>query len=117
MNSSRVAVALTLVGALLAVPMAPTFHAAANDDAGCDPVVVAHDAAQHRVDAPPKGQAPSSEHCAICHLIRSTRDTDTTERYSTHAPHQRTPHVTSTVGCLNAAALAAFPARAPPSLS
>lgn len=117
MKGFRIGIVVTLIGALLAVMTAPAFHAEVNDDAGCEPVVVSHDTTQHRVGAAEQARSLAGEHCAICHLIRSTRDSDTPDGYRTHAAHRRTPHVASTVACVSPATLAAFPARAPPSLS
>ena len=49
-------------------------HGDAPHDSDCDPLVIVHDASQHRVTA----DAPSStdhtgEHCAACHFARAFR--------------------------------------------
>ena len=43
------------------------------DDPDCNPVLVQHDHAAHRVGAAPSQSAPPADHCYLCHSLRVLR--------------------------------------------
>lgn len=44
---------------------------AGNDDPDCNVVIVHHDHSAHRFSAAPTSPSPASDHCYICHSLRS----------------------------------------------
>lgn len=111
-------VAGALVALMAGVSLAPILHSGVGHDPDCEPVIVVHDAAQHRFSAPPSGldELPSGEHCLVCHLVRSHRSSAAMEVLRTH------DLAVSLVGCVvdrsfaGTAAVTPLPARAPPVL-
>jgi hypothetical protein len=81
LNRWRQAVAVALVVLLVGVSLGPLVHAGVGHDADCSPVIVVHDAVQHRIGATPVDQEglPDGEHCLICHLFRSSRSSQTVD--------------------------------------
>jgi hypothetical protein len=63
-----------LVALMVLVSLGPALHTAWAHDADCDPVVVVHDASQHRISgAADAASSVPSDHCVACHLFRSVR--------------------------------------------
>ena len=82
------------------------------DDAICNPAVVVHDAAAHRIGAT-AAALPDSQHCVLCHALQSLRAVSAAVRFVAPTVDARL------VAGASAAAIRALivsnrPARAPP---
>lgn len=82
------------------------------DDAICNPAVVVHDAAAHRVGAATTAP-PDSQHCVLCHALQSLRAVSNAVRFAAPPVDARL-----VIGAWPAATTAFIvsnrPARAPP---
>jgi hypothetical protein len=67
-TAAMVLLSLAAVGGLV-----PSTHASDCHDADCYSITVAHDPAGHSWTREPASDAPSSQHCILCHLTRSFR--------------------------------------------
>ena len=86
------------------------------DDPGCSPVVVQHDHAAHRVVPGARGTGGASDHCTVCHLLRTFH----TALSAKSLPAQvllsaapRGPFASPSIVALSALSV---PSRAPPAL-
>jgi hypothetical protein len=61
-------VSLAALGASAVTPHVDDCH-----DSACLTPAVEHDAAAHRIVAPPTGEDVQPFHCVVCHLLRSFR--------------------------------------------
>ena len=84
----------------------------ATDDADCNPAVVVHDAAAHRVGGATTA-LPESEHCVLCHTLQSLRAVSVWVRFAAPAVDARLV-ATATVAAASAQLASNRPARAPP---
>jgi hypothetical protein len=116
LNRWRQAVAAALVALLVGVSLGPVVHAEVGHDADCSPLIVVHDAVQHRIGTTPVDREglPEGEHCLVCHLFRSSRSSQTVD-----APvHRDTPTGIITrpddPGAVASSDSTPLPARAPP---
>ena len=97
--------------AMMPITVSSLLHDA-SDDAICNPAVVVHDAAAHRVGAATTA-VPDSQHCVLCHTQQSLRALSTAIRFAAPLVDARliaaasTDHVTSLI-------VSNRPARAPP---
>ena len=67
-------IAVTAIISLAAVGVsAVSPHVDDCHDAGCWAMAVEHDAAAHRIGAPPMGTDAHPLHCLVCHWVRSFR--------------------------------------------
>jgi len=83
------------------------------DDAICNPAVVVHDAAAHRVGAPTATEPPDSQHCVFCHAFQSLRAVSESMRFA--APYEDARLVaSSSISPLTTLFVSNRPARAPP---
>jgi hypothetical protein len=70
----RGGLARLLVVALVVSSAAPLLHDEQRHDTDCDPVLIVHDASQHRIVADePRQPVESGEHCSACHWARALR--------------------------------------------
>ena len=71
-RASRIAamamLSMAAVGGSAVLPHEDDCHGAS-----CSPAAVAHDAAAHRVGAPPSADASHPLHCVVCHWVRAFR--------------------------------------------
>jgi len=82
------------------------------DDAICNPAVVVHDAAAHRIGTTTTA-VPDSQHCVLCHAFQSLRAVSAAMRFAAPSVDAR---LVATAAVSAPAALFASnrPARAPP---
>lgn len=83
------------------------------DDAICNPAVVVHDAAAHRVGAPGDEAAPDSQHCVLCHTLQLLRAVPHAVRFAVPAVDGRRV-AAAAIAALNPHVVSDRPARAPP---
>ena len=83
-----------------------------DDDALCNPVVVLHDHAAHRIGAPSSAHTPAPEHCFVCHNLSLRSLVATTSLASPLAIEQSM--VQHTIVSAGVTLVARRPARAPP---
>jgi hypothetical protein len=82
------------------------------DDAICNPAVVVHDAAAHRIGA--AGAAlPDSQHCVLCHALQSLRAVSDAVRFAAPPVDARLV-IGASPAATTAFIVANRPARAPP---
>lgn len=82
------------------------------DDALCNPALVVHDAAAHRVGAATTS-IPDSQHCVLCHALQSLRAVSSGLRFA--APAVDASLVGRTIAdALTPTLVSHRPARAPP---
>lgn len=83
-HASRIAataiVSLTAVGGSALTPHQDDCH-----DAECPAVAVEHNAAAHRIAAPPRGTDAHPLHCLVCHFVQSFRPRPESKILSTPA--------------------------------
>ena len=92
-------------------------HAGTEHDIACLPVVdVAHDAANHRVNAPGDDGA-ADDHCVACHFARSPRAGPQPVGTSSHVRQTSPVRPITAIGSARAAALDNLPPRSPPRLA
>jgi hypothetical protein len=87
------------------------------DDPGCNPVLVQHDHAAHRVMPGARGTRGDSDHCTLCHLLRTFHIALSAESLRAHvvlSAAPRSPFDSPSVIALSALSL---PSRAPPALA
>jgi hypothetical protein len=85
------------------------------DDAICNPAVVVHDAAAHRIGGAGESlPVPDSQHCVLCHTLQSLRAVSAALRFAAPTVDARLVLGVSAVE-INALIVANRPARAPPS--
>ena len=83
------------------------------DDAICNPAVVVHDAAAHRIGAASHA-LPDSQHCVLCHTLQSLRAVSAALRFAGPTVDARLVSGASTAA-INALIVSSRLARAPPS--
>ena len=82
------------------------------DDAICNPAVIVHDEAAHRVGAP-ASELPDSQHCVFCHAFQSLRAVSEGVRFV--APYVDARLIaSSSIRPLTTLLVSNRPARAPP---
>ena len=86
------------------------------DDPGCSPVLVQHDHSAHRLVAGARGTGGDSDHCTVCHLLRTFHTALSAKCLAAHVVLSAAPR--SLFDNPSAVALSALsvPTRAPPSL-
>jgi hypothetical protein len=104
-------VALTMLLCVVSLSSSAALHDDA-DDPACNPVVVLHDHAAHRIIPDPFAADSDTGHCFICHW-HSLRSVDAKVRFLTPS-EDRCPIVGSAAARLAAAAIRPQSARAPP---
>jgi hypothetical protein len=82
------------------------------DDPICNPAVVVHDAAAHRVGAATTA-APDSQHCVLCHALQSLRAVSNAVRFVVPPVDARLVNATS-AAAIRPHTVSNRPARAPP---
>ena len=82
------------------------------DDAICNPAVVVHDAAAHRIGAA-AAALPDSQHCVLCHTLQSLRAVSAALRFMVPTVDARLVAGAS-AAAINALSISKSPARAPP---
>jgi hypothetical protein len=85
------------------------------DDAICNPAVVVHDAAAHRVGAATTAP-PDSQHCVLCHALQSLRAVSSAVRFAAPAVDAQLVGG-SPLAAVSPHSVSHRPARAPPVLS
>lgn len=85
------------------------------DDAICNPAIVVHDAAAHRVGAATTA-LPESQHCILCHALQSLRAVADAVRFAAPPVDARLVGWTASAA-LHPLTVSNRPARAPPSHS
>ena len=91
----------------------PLLHGAHAEQ--CDPVVVVHDASQHRVQAPaPDRSVPGGDHCVACHFARASRGPAAWEQSGVSVLADGVLLFHHDGQLLTATSAAPLPARAPP---
>ncbi len=83
------------------------------DDAICNPAVVVHDEAAHRIGAT-AAALPDSQHCVLCHALQSLRAVSAAVRFAAPAVDARLV-ATGSTAALHTPLDSTRPARAPPS--
>ena len=84
------------------------------DDTACNPPVVIHDAAAHRVDNAPAIPVPQPEHCILCHALQALRAVSTAVRFAVPVADARLMAVAPQAAA-GIELVSNRPARAPPS--
>jgi hypothetical protein len=82
------------------------------DDTACNPPLVIHDAAAHRVDGAPTA-LPESEHCVLCHTLQSLRAVSAAIRFAAPLVDARLTAAAS-IDNVTSLIVSHRPARAPP---
>lgn len=112
-HASRIAVAailsLTAAGVSAVAPHEDDCH-----DAGCRAMAVEHDAAAHRMGAPPAAADALPLHCLVCHWARSFRPRTEARILSTPVAEAGTTLHVEFFTAAAAAPAAQPPLRAPP---
>jgi hypothetical protein len=85
------------------------------DDVICNPAVVVHDAAAHRVGAATTA-VPDSQHCVLCHALQSLRAVSNAVRFAAPVVDARL-FAGIPVAATSPHSVSNRPARAPPVLS
>jgi len=82
------------------------------DDPICNPAVVVHDAAAHRVGAATTAP-PDSQHCVLCHALQSLRAVSNAVRFAVPPVDARLVNASS-AAAIHPHTVSNRPARAPP---
>ena len=113
-HASRIAItgiiSLATVGVSAVSPHEDDCH-----DAACRAMAVEHDAAAHRIGAPPVGADAHPLHCLVCHWGRSFRPQTEAKLLSTPAADAGTAVHVELFTAVASASAAQPPLRAPPS--
>jgi len=91
----------------------PLPHADGIDDFACSPVPVAHDESAHSIGADPTPEQGHSEHCFLCHALRSFHSAFDTFEQHDNAPHAERLHL-SQIDRAGRVEWTSVPGRAPP---
>lgn len=91
-------------------------HAGA-DDPNCSPVLVLHDHAAHRFNATPSNATQPSDHCYLCHSLRTFHASLTSGGARVAAPSPITLRRQGEVVTAGTIFCVAVSSRAPPTLS
>ena len=82
-------------------------------DAQCSPILVAHDASAHRIGAAAKPAAAETEHCFLCHSLRSFYPAFDMFEQADDAPRAEQLHI-APIDRVRLLAWTLAPGRAPP---
>jgi hypothetical protein len=107
----RAGAALMLVATLSAGSL--VLPHADDRDAVCNPILVAHDASAHQIGPAAKAAAADTEHCFLCHSLRSSYPAFDTFEHPHGGPRAESLHIAR----IDRARLLAWtlaPGRAPP---
>ena len=120
MTRRRAWVARALIVVMAGVSLAPVLHAGTGHDTDGDPVMVVHDASQHRFSRTPAddGTLPADDHCVLCHLTRGSRGSaESTHSWAASAPEASGKARVAVHVRVAGPAAGPCPARAPPALA
>ncbi len=102
--------ALSVITGSVPISTAALLHDASDDI--CQPTLVRHDEAAHRIGGA-RSTAPEPEHCAICHWLQSLQTVIAT--FGVVAPAAQSQHVCASIlSAASAAGIGQLSARAPP---
>jgi hypothetical protein len=88
-------------------------HTDGADDPACSPVVVAHDARAHHFAANPAPEQQHTDHCFLCHSLRSFHPAF--EEFELYAPAPRAQHLqAASIRRVSTVEWTLVPGRAPP---
>jgi hypothetical protein len=87
-------------------------HDRADDDGLCQPTLVAHDAAAHRVDRPKDSTPP--QHCFVCHWLTSLHAVEPAAGGQPLPPLDSSQAAAQSFGLSSTVVAGSLPARAPP---
>jgi hypothetical protein len=107
----RAGVALLLLASLGAGSLARPH--ADDADIACTPILVAHDESAHHMRADPTTASAESEHCFLCHSLRSHYPAFDKFEYHHSGPRAERLHITP-IDRARFASWALVPGRAPP---
>ncbi len=115
----RPLIASALVALLVGVSLGPVVHEGVGHDTDCDPILVLHDAGQHRIGAAPAtgDTLPQTDHCVVCHLFRSSRSSDSSSGVVQRDVETSLVARTDTAAAVTPPSAVPLPARAPPARS
>jgi hypothetical protein len=82
-------------------------------DVACSPILVAHDESAHHIRADPTAAPAESEHCVLCHSLRSYYPAFDKFEHHHYGPRAERLHVVP-IDRARLAAWALVPGRAPP---
>ena len=99
--------------AMMPVTMSSFLHDG-TDDTACNPPLVIHDAAAHRIGNAPAAPLPQSEHCILCHELQALRAVSNVVRFAAPVVDARIIAV-ATPAAARTELVSNRPARAPPS--
>ena len=106
----RTGVVFVLLASLTAGSVALPHDAA---DVECSPVLVSHDESAHHIGADSTRSPAESEHCFLCHSLRSLYPAFDRFEHHHHGPNTERLHTAAT-DCARVAAWVLVPGRAPP---
>ena len=107
----RAGAALMLVATMSAGSLA--LPHADERDADCNPILVAHDASAHQIEPDAKPAAAHTEHCFLCHSLRSFYPAFDTFEQPHDAPGAESLHI-ARIDRARLLAWTLVPGRAPP---
>jgi hypothetical protein len=87
------------------------------DDPGCNPVLVQHDHSARRVMPGARGSKGDSDHCTLCHLLRTFHTALSAESLPAHVVLSSAPRSLFDSSSLIALSTLSLPSRAPPALA
>jgi hypothetical protein len=86
------------------------------DDPGCNPVLVQHDHSAHRVKPDARGTGGDSDHCTLCHLLRTFHTALSVKSLPVHVVLSAAPRSPFDSPSIVALSALSVPSRAPPAL-
>jgi hypothetical protein len=115
----RSLIASALVALQLGVSLGPVLHEGVGHDTDCEPILVLHDAGQHRIGAARASTdaLPQGDHCVVCHLFRGSRSSDSSSGVVQRDIETSLVACTDTAAALTPSIAVPLPARAPPARS